>query len=186
MNADILFIMDSSFLVSFEDYTLEKTFVKNIAKALNIASGKSRAAVITYGDRPILVTRFGDYNTHEQLRSVVDRAPFSGGVRRIDRALEAASTVLQQSRPDVPKIVVLLTSGRQYPASGAKELDEASKPLRDQGAKTYVIAIGKEPDNKKLRTIVDTPDKVLGVDSFRGLNPQVPSITKKIIDGLRK
>lgn len=172
--------------MSFGDYTLEKTFVKNIAKALNIAPGKSRAAVITYGDRPILVARFGDHNTHEQLKSVLDRAPFSGGVRRIDKALEAGATVLQQSRPGVPKIVVLLTSGRQYPANGAKTLDEAVKPLQNQGAKTYVIAIGKEPDNTKLRTIVDTPDKVVNIDSFRGLNPQVPSIAKKIIDGLCK
>jgi hypothetical protein len=179
-------MMDSSFLVSFEDYVIEKNFVKNIAKALNVSPGKSRAAVITYGERSILVARYGDYSTHEQLKDIIDRAPSSGGVRRIDRALGAGSIVLQQSRPNVPKIVVLLTAGRQHPAADAKSLDEAAKPLREQGAKTYVIAIGREPDKTKLGVLVDTPDKVLEIDDFRGLNPQVPSIAKKIIDGLCK
>lgn len=180
LNADILFLIDSSASVSNEDYRKEKDFVKSIAKFLNVSPGKSRAAVVTYGERPQLVSSFTSYRTLPEFESLVDRSPQIRGERRIDKVLEAAQSVLNNARKTAPKITVLLTAGTQYPAAGAKSLNEASQPLRDLGSKTFVIAIGSQPNQQELLPVVDQRPDIFSVISFDALRTQDRSIAKEI------
>ena len=182
LDADVVFLVDSSSLVNQQDFTKENDFVKQIARYLGVSPGKSRGYVITYGDRTEDAVRFDSYRTAPEFERAVDAARYVGGSRRIDRALDAAKSALFNSRLDAPKIVVLLTAGRHTPAADAKTLDEAAKPLRDLGAKTYVIAIGRAPSKQELRPIVERPGDIIEVDRFEGLKPNAYATAKHIVD----
>lgn len=94
ITADILFLIDGSYSTLLRDFEAEKGFVKQFAKKLNLQPGKSRVALISYGEQPKLVTRFDGYKDVQELESLIDSAPFVGGPGRIDLALDMASSVL--------------------------------------------------------------------------------------------
>lgn len=174
--------MDSSSLVNQQDFTKEKDFVKQVARYLSVTPGKSRGYVITYGDRTQDVVRFDSYRNVPEFERAVDSARFVGGSRRIDRVLDAAKNALSSARLDAPKIVVLLTAGRHTPAADAKTLDAAAKPLRDLGARTYVVAIGRGPSKQELQPIVERPGEIIEVDRFEGLKSTAYPTAKRIVD----
>ena len=72
IDADIIFIIDSSSDVTPENYVREKSLVKDMARYLNVSTGGSRAALITYGNKPTLVFKFGDYGSLPSLDNAVD------------------------------------------------------------------------------------------------------------------
>lgn len=178
-----MFVVDSSDPVTYEDYIKEKEFVKSMVNTLNLSPGKTRATFITYGENPRVVVKFDGYRDKPSFNSFVDRAPRQSGRRRIDRALDSVANILRESRPDVPKAVVLLTAGRQTPARDAKTLDEAAKPLRDLGAKTYVIAIGREPSRVELLPVVEKPEDIFSGVTFDALISRVIPIARIVAQG---
>lgn len=102
---------------------------------------------------------------------------FDIGSRRIDKALDYASQLITNTRQLLPKIVVLLTAGRQ--ASG-QPLELAAKPLLEHGAKMYVVAIGDRPDDNELRLIVKDVKFVIKVPSFDDLPGRALTVAQKL------
>ncbi|KAK3745599.1 hypothetical protein QZH41_005840 [Actinostola sp. cb2023] len=182
LDGDIIFLMDSSSPVGTREYLKEKEFVKSLAKSLKVGPGHSRAALITYGSRASRVVNFDGTNTLKDFEFAVDSAGKVGGPRRIDSALDTAATMLDESRPNVPKIVVLMTAGRTSLTGAYKALDAAAKPLRDRGAKTYVVAIGAEPNQNELLPVVESPRDIFRIQSFDLLPIEMPSTARRIGD----
>ena len=180
--ADVIFIMDSSSSVSSRDYSKEKEFVKYLATYLNVLPGNSRAALITYGNAASEVIEFDIKRLRADFESAVEKAPFVGRNRRIDRALEKASQMMANARPWVRKIVILLTSGKQSRESGSKTPGEAAIPLLDKGVYNYVVAIGQEPDISELRPVVQQPAQIFRMTSFDDLEPRKTTVGGIIVE----
>jgi hypothetical protein len=180
--------MDSSTPVSFREYTYEKKLVKIVSKYLNVVPNKSRAAVLTYGFDPEVITDFVGYQTVADYQRLVDNAISKGGPRRIDKALDEAVGIAKSTRPGYPKIAVLLTAGRQ--SSDAKGLQEAAQRLRELGVRTYVIRIGQQPNKAELQPVVDRPDDIFNVDVFSELQliarPTASKMTRRLGKTLRR
>lgn len=104
-------------------------------------------------------------------------ATFDVGSRRIDKALDYASQLTVNARQLLPKIVVLLTAGRQ--ASG-QPLELAAKPLLDHGAKIYVVAIGDRPDENELLLISKDKTSVIKISSFNDLPGRALIVAQKL------
>ena len=99
------------------------------------------------------------------------------GSRRIDKALDYALQLVPNARKLLPKIVVLFTAGRQalgYP------LDVEAKMLQDQGAKTYIVAIGDKPNVNELLPIVEDQRDVFRFPSFDDLQQKVLSVAYEL------
>lgn len=111
----------------------------------------------------------------------VGRAPFLGGTRRIDNALNAATRLVKQARSEVPKLVVLLTAGRQGP--GATSVAEAVRPLNRLGAKTFVVALGGDADPQALLPAVESSKDLTLVKSYGDLRLRAPAISRYIAKG---
>lgn len=178
LDADVLFVMDSSYEVSQVDYKTEKDFIKSLVRSLNMSMDTSRAALISYGNLGSLTSRFIGLKSLTDFDKSVDNASYIGGERRIDKALEIVTRILNEARAGSSKIVIFLTKGRQ--ASGGKSLEEVAEPLRQNGANTYVIAIGKDADINELRPLVASPEDVVTVVSFKELNSQRTKIASHI------
>lgn len=185
VKADIVFLVDSSSGAGRDGFDIQKDFVKSVAKSLNLGPGNSRAAFITYSTHSRLTIQLGAQGTREEFDDAVDRLTYIGRTRRMDRALEGAALVLKEARQNVPKIVILLTTGKQSQEADAKSLDQAVGPLRALGATTYVVAIGQEPDKKELAPVVDDEDVFL-VQSLDGLLAQSPLISNAISKNIGK
>lgn len=186
VDADVIFIMDSSTDVSREDYMKEKDFVKRMARYLNVSPRKSRAAVLTFGSQSTVVVTFDGYGTISGLDQAVDKAAYVGGARRTDRALQAAASLLDDARALVPRLVLLITAGRQSQESGARPPDVAVRPVRANGGKVFAVAIGSGYDPRELRLVVDTPQDIFSLSSFSDLQKREVSIAGGIVRGTSK
>ena len=175
--------MDSSSGVGVENYRRQKNFIKVIAKALNLGEQATRACLVVYSDTARLVTRFDSHKTLRQFESAVDRAPYLRRTRRVDKALEYAASLLRRARRGVPKVTVLITSGRR---ASANPLDVASKPLKTIGAKSFIVAIGNALDTRELRLVVDKDSDIFRVPYFIFLPRIEGSFPKHIISSFGK
>lgn len=180
--------MDSSKYVTANNYIFEKNFVKLMARLLNLASNRSRAALYTFGDLPQLEISFDGYQDREAFDAAVKKAPHLQGNRRIDKALESAAELLKtKSRATVPKYVVLLTTGTQTVQPDARSLVDASRVIRSYGGRVFVVAIltGGYTINE-FYPAVQRLDDAFPVSSFTNLLPRAPSIAARIMASWRK
>lgn len=174
--------MDSSSAVPLVDYKKEKVFVKYLARYLNVSPGNSRAALITYGNRAAEVVGFDLNRPLSNFEAAVDRAPFAGGDRRIDRSLDKTSQIMADARPTVRRIVVLLTSGKQASASGSKTPGEAAIPLLKGGVYIYIVAVSLKPDVSELRPVVQESSHIFRMSSFDDLRTRWTTVGEIIVD----
>ena len=179
--ADIIFLIDSSFGVSADNFNKEKEFIKYLSAALNLAPKGSRVGIVTYASYSRLI-RLGILQTPESLGNVLDGLTRISGLRRMDRALEKASVAFDNNRPLAKKIVVLITAGRQ--SRGGKPLAQAVRPLRTIGAETFVVAIGSDINEPELTPIVKRKQDITVVPRFDQLTSKVNSVADYIISGM--
>ena len=179
--ADIIFLIDSSFWVTKDNFNKEKEFVKYLSAALNLGPQGSRVGIVTYAFFSRLI-RLGILQTPESLGNILDGLTRISGRRRMDRALEEASRAFDNNRPLVKKIVVLLTAGRQ--SFGGKPLAQAVRPLRTIGAETFVVAIGSQISEPELTPIVKRKQDIILVPKFDQLTSKVNPVADYIINGM--
>lgn len=184
--ADIVFLADTSSSVSQENFKNQKGITKELSKLLNADSGKSKASFVTYGSYSRVVFGLGGYKDRSDFVKQIDTAQMNGGSRRIDRALDRAWELLKQSRKNVPKITVLMTTGRQADDINAQSLDEKAALLRAVGARIYVIAFGKKPDPRELSLAVEKSDDLVRIYTMQDVTSRITPIAKKIIQDSRK
>ena len=180
--------MDSSIYVSANNYILEKNFIKLMARLLNLASNRSRAALYTFSDHPKLEITFDGYEDREAFDAAVNDAPHLQGSRRIDRAFDAAAQLLRtKSRPSVPKYVILLTTGLQTRASGTRSLDVTSRLIRSYGGRVFVVAILTGGYSiRDFYPAVQRPGDAFPIASYGDLLPRAPYISSRIMGSWRK
>lgn len=85
---------------------------------------------------------------------------------------------MPRARKLLPKIVVLLTAGRQ---ELGYTLDEEAKRLQDLGATTYIVAISNQPNVNELLPIVKDETFVFRVPSFDELQQSVLSVARELV-----
>ncbi|XP_048579525.1 collagen alpha-3(VI) chain isoform X4 [Nematostella vectensis] len=163
MEADVIFLMDSSSSVTPDEYRIEKQLVEHFSKVLNVGPDKSRAAVITYGSRPSLVVDLDAYDDLSHLQQILDTAPRAGGYRRMGGALEYGADIAKRARSDVPRIAIMLTAGRQELDPRPETLRRSSLRMRDTGATVFVVSIGNSTRPQELGEIVENPRHVIEV-----------------------
>ena len=183
---DFVFLLDSSITVDQDTFNRQKGFIKSMVRSLNVSPGTSRAAAATYGDRPVEIALLSNFKDAKTFENSVDRAVYVAGRRRIDRALEFASILLNHARPSVQRVVVLLTTGKQAPDSTAPSLMDASQSLRDHGAYSYVVAVGNDPDQEELTPIIENPPDIFAVQSSEELTISSQFISGEIIRRTRE
>ena len=174
-----MFVMDSSSGVTSSNYRNQKEAVKAMARSLNVPSGKSRAAVITYGNHSSLVITFNGYRTFSALEGAIDLAPIIGGRRRLDRALVSAGIVMSAARSSFRKIVVLFTSGKTDPSS--IDLYTSAKGIFQHNAELFIFAIGKTTYAPELFAVVTKQEHVLSLPSFTDLKRESKEAIRSLV-----
>ena len=185
VDADIVFLVDSSGSVGRENFGKLKDFVNNVARSLNLAPGRSRVAVILYSSFARLAIGFSGHSTMRTFKADVDKLSLVGGSRRIDRGLDAAVTLLENVPSTRAKVVIVLIAGKQDSGFG-NTLASAGSPLHTIRAQTYVVAIGPEPDVLELRPVHRFDSNLFVVSSFVSLEPRTRPVAKYIAERIGK
>lgn len=184
----MIFLMDSSKHVTANNYVFEKNFVKLMARLLNLASNRSRAALFTFSDNAQLVINFDGYDGRAAFDAAVNTAPHQQGDRFIDKAFDSATGLLRtDSRATVPKYVILLTTGKPTLRSDSRSLANASSSVWSSGGKVFVVAVLTGGYTiSEFYPAVQRPEDAFTVSSFVELLPEAPTIAARMMASWRK
>ena len=154
---DVGFIVDSSGSLRYE-YSKEKDFIKQLAAHFQISQSGTRAGLVLFSNYASLKIKFSDYSNTSEFQMAVDRLPLIGKTTRIDKALQIASEDMFKEengmRPSVPKLLILLTDGKQTKDYDAVDASEAVMPLHEAGIYVIVVGIGSGVIPDELKAIV--------------------------------
>lgn len=115
------------------------------------------------------------------MKNLVASAPYKVGPRLIDEALKRSMDAFSNSRQNVPKIIILLTTGPQTPIPGYTPLKDAANRLFINGIRPYVVAIGRDPEKWNMREAVSRDGDVFPVGTLQQLLPSAGLIAKEIV-----
>lgn len=163
--------MDSSGSIARSNFQKEKTFVKEVASTFKMGPDQSQIAVISYSDDAQIDIKFGEYSNVNDFNRAVDNVRHQRQRTRIDKALHLAATSLFTprggARPDVSKVIIILTDGKQTVTSDSKPLDEAVRPLQEKNVTIFAVGVGRAIDIAELLLLVgDHPDNLFRAQNF--------------------
>ena len=185
--ADVGFIVDSSGSLANE-YSKEKEFVNQMIHKLQLSPSGTHSALVLFSYSADLKIKFSDYQNVKDFQRAVQALPLMKSTTRIDKALKLAYNDMFNAangmRPNVPKILVLLTDGEQTHDHDAILPSEAVKPFHKAGIKVIVIGIGSGVKQDELLTIVKSPEDLYFAETFDELKSD--SFVKNITDATCK
>ena len=172
--SDVVFVVDSSGSIARSNFKKELQFVKEVASTFKMGPEQSQIAVISYSDRAQVDIRFGEYSNVNDFNSAVNRVKHQRQRTRIDKALDLANTMVFTpaggARPDVAKVMVILTDGKQTVTSDSKTLDVAVRPLLEKNVTVFAVGVGKAIDiNELLLLVGNNPENLFRAENFNEL-----------------
>lgn len=172
--------MDSSSLVTEDDFRAQKDFVKSMIASFHVKRGQSRAALITFGQNSEKVLRFNSYLSVNYIESAVNTATGIDGTPRLDKALVDAYDVLGDANSSIPRIVILFTATRKGEDPHKESIEAAAERIHDLGARVFVFAVGRDPTDETLGQVADHPQDVFKIPTFKDLRPYNGSMAETI------
>ena len=165
--------------------------MKSVAKTFDFASGKTRVGLILYSNFATVRAGIGAKTTLNVFENLVDGLPHEKGETRMDRALKLASSLFDPSasgamRRGVPRILILITSGKQTIATDSMNLEDAARPLHEADVRILVVGVGQNVDGNELRTVGLKEEDVFLAPSFEDLVSLSGSVSKTTCEAASK
>lgn len=122
----------------------------------------SEVAVVTFGDRPTVVTDFTS-DMRAVLDSIESITVVDGAQTALYDGVRRANRLLARGADDVPNSIVVLSDGGDTVASnGPKALDETTAALDENGVTLWAVGLETSQSNPgALETLAGSPDHVL-------------------------
>jgi len=112
---DIVFVVDASGSIGSTNFNLVKSFLSRLVGRLDIDSGNTRVALVTYASNVGSGFNLSDYNTVASIQRAISRLTYSAGGTNTAAALAYVRTTMLTSaagaRSNLPNVVVVLTDG---------------------------------------------------------------------------
>ncbi len=167
--ADVGFIIDSSGSVRRE-YGKEKSFVKSLAYRFGLSAKGSHAGAVIFSHKAEVKVTFAEKNSITEFNDAIDNLPLLGYTTRIDKALRVAYNDLFQVRNGmrlgVPKVVFVLTDGKQTNEYDAVSPATAILPFHESDMKVIVIGVGSSVSKNELRSMAKSEKDVYFAKDF--------------------
>uniref|UniRef100_A0A8R1DIX1 VWFA domain-containing protein n=1 Tax=Caenorhabditis japonica TaxID=281687 RepID=A0A8R1DIX1_CAEJA len=84
---DLMFLVDTSSSIGINNFDIQKNFICEIIKDVDIAPGRSRIAMVQYAHDPTVVFGFDQYYSFESVRKGIMRLSYTGGATMLSKAL---------------------------------------------------------------------------------------------------
>ena len=183
---DLAFLMHSS-MTRGEDFQEAKNFVWSVIQNFDISNNDTQVGLIRFSTQASVIFNF-QFSTDSDvllLKEMVDNIAFAeGSDSQTERALQLARTDLFSakggSRPDVPKILVVIIYGK---SENLLAVARASMALKRNHVTIIVVGIGDNVNIEELLTMSSGFDNSISVRTFKELKKRVGRIKDKICDG---
>ena len=177
--AEVIYVVDSSSFVGLDNYRTEKDFVTSLARVLNHSPTHTQSSVIIFDSFPETPIPMGSYRELGSFSEAVNNLRYLGGYSsRLHFALTIAARGFSTNRPDVPKIIIVITN-KDPPIRGP--IDSLASVIREEGKAIYVIAVGNEANFPNLQRLVLRPENMYTPKEFTDVMSFVPSIASNIL-----
>ncbi|MBN3325895.1 CO6A6 protein, partial [Atractosteus spatula] len=161
--ADIVFLIDSSGSIKYEDYQKMKDFMKKIIQKLDIGRDKVRIGAKQYCHLEKDEFALDDYTQASDLMKAVDSMNQLGGGTLTGQALRSVSEYFKKARQDVNKILIVITDGEAQ-----DEVLQPAAALRNEGI--FIFSIGVFGANYvQLEEISGSPANIFYIQNYEAL-----------------
>ncbi|XP_048581312.1 uncharacterized protein LOC5512067 isoform X7 [Nematostella vectensis] len=175
---DVAFLVDASDSIGRSSWKLSKQFLLEFLKTFEIGEDRVQLAVITYSTDAKIAFRFntlkGNDLNAEKVGALIDSMKWKKGYTFIDKALQLAHdeifTPVAGMRMDVPKVLIVLTDGKQSKNKGPfREPAIVAKSLKQKDVSIYTVGITSSVDKSELESIASSPNMTFYTESFASL-----------------
>ena len=188
--ADIAFLVDASESMTEKDFVNEKEIIKKIAATFDVGKAKSHLGLISFSTDAHIRVKFGDHLDLRSFQDAVDKIPFAAGGTRFDKAFGEAAIGLFSAnggvRPDLPKVMIILTDGKQSADYDAVPIERSVLPLRHLGVRILALAIGSQVDMDELRQMVNDPKDIHAFKDFNDLLDDVKKVGNETCEIIKR
>ncbi|XP_006038702.1 collagen alpha-6(VI) chain [Alligator sinensis] len=163
MKADIMFLVDSSGSIGYENYAKMKRFMRELVNKSDIGTERVQVGVVQFSDVPREEFQLNQYSTKSEIVSAIDRMNLINQNTLTGNALTFVAQYFQPSkgaRPNVKKILILITDGEAQDA-----VKEPATALRQDGIIIYSVGVFNAKKTQ-LEEISGKPEFVFYVENF--------------------
>ncbi|XP_053323778.1 collagen alpha-6(VI) chain-like [Spea bombifrons] len=177
LQADVMFLVDSSGSIGDANYIKMKTFMKNLVNKTEVGPNKVRFGVVQYSDKPNEEFQLDKHLTTAEILDAIDSMSYIGDTTYTGEALKYLPpyyTAAKGARSKVKQFLILITDGVSH-----DEVKTPADSLRDSGV--IIFSIGVFNANKtQLYEISEKAERVFYLESFDTLK----TIEEKLFFGI--
>lgn len=179
-----MFLLDGSKTLGKAGFAEVKNFVLRMIDSYEVSPQNTHIGVLEFSEKARIRIPLNKTFNPKELKSLVKEIePSNKDSRNIDLAFKFAEKELLPpeggSRPNVTRVMVLVTAGR---STGSLPLKYATKPFRDDGVRIYVVSIGDKTDERELKNVVDDEKDIHKVKAPK----ETPTVVMKVVHGIKK
>ncbi|KAI8784619.1 collagen alpha-1(XIV) chain [Biomphalaria glabrata] len=169
--ADIIFLLDSSSGILFNDYQKLLRFAANLTQHFKIGPNDVRFAALTFGTVVRKLFDLNTYNNQAQIIQAITSAQYLSSSTNTAGALQYILDnnmfgTVNGGRDGVTKLIITITDG----GSDKPELTRTQAALlKNKGYKMMAIGIGHSLNTAELVTLSTDMRNIFIVDTFDGL-----------------
>ncbi|KAF5921860.1 hypothetical protein HPG69_013034 [Diceros bicornis minor] len=167
---DVVFVIDSSGSIDYDEYNIMKDFMTDLVKKANVGQNQVRFGALKYADDPEVLFYLDNLGTKWEVISMLQNDQPMGGNTYTAEALAFSDHMFTEARGSrlhkgVPQVLIVITDGESHDAD---KLNATAKALQDKGI--LVLAVGIAGANPvELLAMAGSSDKYFFVETFGGL-----------------
>ena len=154
--------VDVGFIISAgsTDATAILQQIKDVIKSFinKYSLDRLRYGIISYGSTPRIDLTLRD-SLNRDVTQQVDAIVRPGGTPDLARALQLGEQLLSSARPNVQKVLVIITDVKS--GSSLSQVKLAVKSLDNKDIRVFAVAIGNEVDSTELSTATGSSKNII-------------------------
>merc|ERR1712048_237759 len=179
-DVDVAFLIDSSGSIHSQDYELMKKWLVDFTKNFAIGDYNAKFAIVQYAKKIESVFTF-NHNTTDLDKAVTNMQQIRGQTftgQALEYAKDNVFTLEAGSRPDVAKVIILITDGK-----ATDDPLEIAKLIHDWKVLVYTVGVG-QADQQELLQIASEKDNHYDVKNYNSISDIKKSLLGKVQVGL--
>ena len=173
---DIIFALGSAGFEAEMVFEKQKEMVYAFVNSVDTAN--VRYAMIEYAENATLQADFNEYKEKYDFKEFVDSVKRIGEGLGLDKALQRAAVVFENSgRASAKRVLVVFTNAQSKARS--QDLQKHSRELQESGVKVVVVAIGTDVSDEELSNIQGEP--VVRTQPHDDVNVIVKSVASNVL-----
>ncbi|XP_018417864.1 PREDICTED: collagen alpha-1(XII) chain-like [Nanorana parkeri] len=155
---DLLFLLDSSGSVTYDEFANVKTFIGDLLQPFKFGPQDVQASVVQISTDPTLEFPLNRYTSSQDVQKAIQNIRQQMGDTNTGKALDYVKEQLYAekfgSRTDVPKVLVWMTDGLS-----TDDISQSMQLLKNLGVTVFIVCTTGRGNFKELSAAASQPDE---------------------------